>query len=78
VQALAYRAVQFALRTAVGAMTLDELLADKAVLSTQVQADVAARLNELGLVAIVLGVKDVILPGEMMVILPLTTGVTHV
>ncbi len=69
VQALAYRAVQFALRTAVGAMTLDELLADKAALSTQVQADVATRLDELGLVAVALGVKDVILPGEMKVIL---------
>ena len=65
VEALAYQAVQFALRRAVGGITLDELLANKAALSTEVQADVAAQIATFGLTAEVVGVKDVILPGEM-------------
>ncbi len=69
VQEAAYRAVQFALRGAVGGLTLDELLADKSALAGQVQTDVAARIVELGLQAQALGIKDVILPGEMKTIL---------
>lgn len=65
VEALAYQAVQFALRRAVGGITLDELLANKAALSTEVQADVASQISAFGLTAEVVGVKDVILPGEM-------------
>lgn len=65
VETLAYQAMQFALRRAVGAITLDELLANKAALSIDVQADVASQIAQLGLTAEVVGVKDVILPGEM-------------
>jgi len=65
VATLAYQAVQFALRRAVGAITLDELLASKAALSDEVHVDVAAQVAEFGLTAEVVGVKDVILPGEM-------------
>ena len=68
-KSLAYRVVQFALRTAIGGMTFDELLNDKRALGEQVQADVSEKLIELGLSAIELGVKDVILPGEMKEIL---------
>ncbi|MGI9328412.1 MAG: slipin family protein [Pseudomonadales bacterium] len=69
VQDAAYRAVQFALRGAVGGLTLDQLLADKSTLAGQVQTDVAARIAELGLQAQAVGIKDVILPGEMKTIL---------
>lgn len=65
VETLAYQAMQFALRRAVGAITLDELLANKSALSAEVQADVAAQVAMLGLSAEVVGVKDLILPGEM-------------
>jgi len=69
VEALAYRAVQFALRSAIGGLTFDELLNDKQALGDQVQTDVTQKLTELGLAAVAFGVKDVILPGEMKEIL---------
>jgi len=65
VEALAYRVVQFALRAAISGLTFDELLNDKQALGDQVQTDVTQKLTELGLTAVALGVKDVILPGEM-------------
>lgn len=69
VQALAYRVVQFALRSAIGGRTFDELLGDKQALGDEVQADVGMGLSELGLTVVAIGVKDVILPGEMKTIL---------
>ena len=62
---LAYRSVQFALRRAIGALTLDELLADKTKLSDDVQADVAGELANAGVAVAMVGIKDVVLPGEM-------------
>jgi regulator of protease activity HflC (stomatin/prohibitin superfamily) len=67
--ALAYRVVQFALRRALGSLTLDELLADKSRLGDEVQREVSARLAEAGIAVAMLGIKDVILPGEMRTIL---------
>jgi regulator of protease activity HflC (stomatin/prohibitin superfamily) len=64
-----YKELQFALRSAVGGRTLDELLGDKGALDHEVGATVAARLEGLGIVVKSVGVKDVILPGEMKVIL---------
>jgi regulator of protease activity HflC (stomatin/prohibitin superfamily) len=64
-----YKELQFALRSAVGARTLDELLADKGVLDREISEVVAARLPGNGLVVRSVGVKDVILPGEMKTIL---------
>ena len=69
VAALAYRSVQFALRRMIGAMTLDELLADKTALADQVQTQVTTDLAERGLQVIMVGIKDVVLPGEMKTIL---------
>ena len=69
VQGLAYRAVQFALRRAIGSLTLDELLADKTKLGEDVQAEVDAELAKAGIAVTMVGVKDFILPGEMKTIL---------
>jgi hypothetical protein len=45
-----YKELQFALRAAVGARTLDELLGDKGALDREIGATVAPKLLELGLV----------------------------
>ena len=63
-----YKELQFALREAVGTRTLDELLTDKGVIDREVAAS-AARLELSGLAVRSVGVKDVILPGEMKTIL---------
>jgi regulator of protease activity HflC (stomatin/prohibitin superfamily) len=64
-----YKELQFALREAVGTRTLDELLGDKGVLDRDVGEAVRARVEEHGLAVRSVGVKDVILPGEMKEIL---------
>lgn len=60
-----YRELQFGLRKAVGGKTLDELLGDKASLDADIYAYVRGRVSELGIELLGVGVKDVILPGEM-------------
>ncbi len=64
-----YRELQFGLRKAVSAKTLDELLGDKASLDGDIFAYVRGRVGELGIEVLGVGVKDVILPGEMKEIL---------
>jgi regulator of protease activity HflC (stomatin/prohibitin superfamily) len=64
-----YKELQFALREAVGARTLDELLGDKGAFDREISAIVARKLEGNGVVVRSVGVKDVILPGEMKVIL---------
>jgi regulator of protease activity HflC (stomatin/prohibitin superfamily) len=64
-----YKELQFALREAVGTRTLDELLGDKGVLDRDIGATVRAKVSEHGLAIQSVGVKDVILPGEMKTIL---------
>ncbi len=63
-----YKELQFALREAVGTRTLDELLADKGAIDREVAAS-TAKLESSGLAVRSVGVKDVILPGEMKTIL---------
>ena len=63
-----YKELQLALREAVGSRTLDELLTDKGAIDREVAAS-AARLEASGLAVRSVGVKDVILPGEMKTIL---------
>jgi regulator of protease activity HflC (stomatin/prohibitin superfamily) len=60
-----YRELQYGLRKAVSDKTLDELLGDKASLDADIFAYVRGRVGELGLEVLGVGVKDVILPGEM-------------
>lgn len=64
-----YRELQFALREAVGTRTLDELLEDKQIIDQRVSAQVASRMAPFGIEVASLGVKDIILPGEMKTIL---------
>ncbi len=64
-----YRELQFGLRQAIAAKTLDELLGDKASLDADIAAWVRARVSEFGIEVRGVGVKDVILPGEMKEIL---------
>ena len=60
-----YRELQFGLRKAIAAKTLDELLGDKASLDADIFGYVRGRVGELGIEVLGVGVKDVILPGEM-------------
>ena len=64
-----YRELQYGLRRAVSAKTLDELLGDKASLDADIFAYVRGRVTEFGIEVLGVGVKDVILPGEMKEIL---------
>ena len=64
-----YKELQFALREAVGARVLDELLGDKGALDREIGNAVRAKVEEHGLAVRSVGVKDVILPGEMKIIL---------
>ena len=64
-----YKELQFALRAAVSGRTLEELLGDKGGLDDEISATVAIRLEGQGVAVKSVGVKDVILPGEMKTIL---------
>ncbi len=64
-----YREMQLALRTVVSTQTLDQLLQDKNLLNTQVQAIVAAKASEYGILVKTVGARDIVLPGEMKTIL---------
>jgi regulator of protease activity HflC (stomatin/prohibitin superfamily) len=60
-----YRELQYGLRKAVSAKSLDELLGDKASLDGDIFGYVRGRVSELGIEVLGVGIKDVILPGEM-------------
>ena len=64
-----YRELQYGLRKAISAKTLDELLGDKASLDGDIFASVRGRVDGFGIELLGVGVKDVILPGEMKEIL---------
>ncbi|MCL2716357.1 MAG: slipin family protein [Alphaproteobacteria bacterium] len=65
IDAWLYRLVQFAIREAVAGRTLDEVLSAKAVLDAELRDYVRARVSDSGIEVMELGVKDVILPGEI-------------
>jgi len=64
-----YKELQFGLREAVGTRTLDELLARKEELNETMERQVRGRVAAYGLELGSIGVKDIILPGEMKTIL---------
>lgn len=64
-----YRELQLALRTVVSTRTLDELLADKNLLNQQVQEIVVAKASPYGLELKAVGARDIVLPGDMKMIL---------
>ena len=65
VDAWLYRLVQFAIREAVASRTVDEVLSAKNALDAELRAFVRGRIAETGIEVTELGVKDVILPGEI-------------
>jgi regulator of protease activity HflC (stomatin/prohibitin superfamily) len=64
-----YKELQFGLRESVGTRTLDELLARKDELNETIERQVRGRVAAYGLELGTIGVKDIILPGEMKTIL---------
>jgi regulator of protease activity HflC (stomatin/prohibitin superfamily) len=66
---LVYLALQLAAREAVGARTLDELLASRESLGVELAGQVKERALKVGLELVELGVKDLVLPGEMKALL---------
>ncbi|MBB1489653.1 slipin family protein [Oceanospirillum sediminis] len=62
---LVYRTVQLALREAVGVQTLDQLLEHKHDLSNDLLAAVKGKLEACGIDTQEVGIKDIILPGDM-------------
>lgn len=64
-----YLAIQLAARDFVAGVTLDELLEGRDALTRALEAQVQPRARELGLTVGRVGVKDVILPGEMKTLL---------
>jgi len=64
-----YKELQFGLRAAVGTRTLDELLENKSIIDEVVEAHIRKRIAGFGLEIDGVGVKDIILPGEMKLIL---------
>jgi regulator of protease activity HflC (stomatin/prohibitin superfamily) len=64
-----YKELQFALREAIGSRTLDELLGSKGELDREIQTATRSKIEEHGIRLASVGIKDVILPGEMKEIL---------
>ena len=65
VSATLYRLIQFAVREAVATRTLDEILAARDTIDQEVRAFVSERARGLGAEVGEIGVKDVILPGDV-------------
>jgi len=60
-----YKELQFGLREAIGSRTLDELLGAKGELDRDIQASARGKIEQHGIKLASVGIKDVILPGEM-------------
>jgi regulator of protease activity HflC (stomatin/prohibitin superfamily) len=60
-----YREVQLAVRASIGLRTLDELLVARDAVGLEVQASVARRAEAIGATIASVGLKDVMLPGEL-------------
>ncbi|MEX1028291.1 MAG: slipin family protein [Candidatus Paceibacterota bacterium] len=60
-----YRETQLALRAIVGVRDLDVFLSDKDVVAQEIEQAVRRRAGELGLSVVSVGIRDVILPGDM-------------
>ncbi len=64
-----YKELQFALREAIGSRTLDELLGAKGNLDREIETEARGKIEQHGIKLASVGIKDVILPGEMKEIL---------
>ena len=64
-----YREAQLVLRSAVGTRTLDALLADKESVGNEVLEALTGRVRDLGVAVRSVGLRDLILPGDMRALL---------
>jgi regulator of protease activity HflC (stomatin/prohibitin superfamily) len=64
-----YRQAQLVLREAVGARQLDKLLTDKDAVGRELRDALASRAKEFGVRVCSVGLRDIILPGDMKLIL---------
>ena len=64
-----YREAQLALRAVIGTRELDDLLARKDEMAGELEGILKARVDKLGLDVVSLGIRDIVLPGEMKVLL---------
>ena len=69
IEGFLYKELQFGLRAAVGTQRLDQLLEDKEAIDTRVREYIHAKAEAYGIVIDSVGVKDIILPGDMKTIL---------
>jgi regulator of protease activity HflC (stomatin/prohibitin superfamily) len=69
IESFVYKELQFALRGAVGTRSLDALLEDKGIIDASVADYIRQRTTEYGIEIESVGVKDIILPGEIKSIL---------
>jgi len=60
-----YRETQLALRESIGTRTLTALLEEKGVIGPELVGQLEARAKSLGYEVVSIGVRDIILPGEM-------------
>jgi len=60
-----YREAQLSLRAVIGARPLDALLTEKDAVAQELHDTLRVRAGNLGLTVVALGIRDVILPGEM-------------
>ena len=64
-----YRELQFGLRQVIGTRTLEEILSDKGDLDGAISTYIKSKVSQYGLNVTGVGVKDIILPGDMKSIL---------
>ena len=64
-----YREAQLALRSVVGAFELDAFLTDRETVAAELETTLRGRAAAFGVEVIGLGIRDVILPGDMKVLL---------
>ena len=60
-----YREAQLVLRAGIGARELDALLGEKEAVARELDEALRGRVAEIGLEVVSLGIRDVVLPGEM-------------
>lgn len=60
-----YRETQLAVRAVVGGRELDAFLVDKGIVADEIDQSIRERATELGLEIVSVGIRDIILPGDM-------------
>ncbi len=60
-----YREIQLALRAVIGSYDLDKLLTEKEAVAAELEKNIRRRAADFGLEIISAGIRDIILPGEM-------------